>query len=69
MSRDDIEDLYNLLCNRLTEAGEDNTRMVLARLTMLLLQNMTDAALAASLIEEAARGYAVAGRTAEEVAA
>ena len=38
MTKDEIEDLYNLLCNRLTQAGEENTNMVLARLTMLLLQ-------------------------------
>lgn len=69
MTRDEIEDLYNLLCNRLTDAGEENTNMVLARLTLLLMQNMTDAALAASLIEEAAQGYAQAGQTTDEVQA
>jgi len=69
MTKDEIEDLYNLLCNRLTQAGEENTNMVLARLTMLLLQNMTDAAQAASLIEEAAQGYARAGETADETGA
>lgn len=69
MTRDDIEDLYNLLCNRLTQAGEANTNMVLARLAMLLLQNMTDAERAAALIEEAAHGYADAHASHEEVAA
>ncbi|TFL13191.1 hypothetical protein CSC67_14960 [Pusillimonas caeni] len=66
MTQDEIEDLYNLLCNRLTQAGEGNTDMVLARLAMLLMQNMTDAALAASLIEEAAQGYTGAVETTDE---
>ncbi len=65
MTRDEVEDLYNELCAVLTGAGEKNTNMVLARLTLLLMLNMTDAKLVASLINEAAQGYADASETDE----
>lgn len=57
MTRDDLEQLYGTLCTRLTEAGEENTNIVLARLAMLLLQQADDVARATALIEKAAEGY------------
>ncbi|MDH7799150.1 MULTISPECIES: hypothetical protein [unclassified Beijerinckia] len=60
MTRDDLEHLYATLCKRLADAGEENTNAVLARLTMLLLQDMTDVARATAFIDKAAAGYAAA---------
>lgn len=66
MTRDDLEHLYATLSTRLAEAGEENTNIILARLTMLLLQDMTDVAQATAFIEKAAAGYAAQEKTAQE---
>lgn len=57
MMRNDLEHLYDMLCARLTEAGEENMNAILARLTMLLLQATDDVAGTAALIEKAAEGF------------
>lgn len=66
MTRDELDDVYATLCDRLTGAGTANTEIVLARLTMLLIQNMNDAPLVVSLINEAVDGYADQANSAHE---
>ncbi len=44
MSDQELDDVYTRLCYALTEAGEAQTPAVLARLTLLLMKQVDDAA-------------------------
>jgi hypothetical protein len=62
MNAQDLEDVYDRLCQRLTAAGEANTPMVLARLALLMMNKLGDRPAIEALIDEASAGYA-AGAT------
>ncbi len=66
MTRDELEETYTKLCDRLSEVGEANTGIALARLTMLLIQNMSDANRVSALIDEAVVGYTGESKPVEE---
>lgn len=44
MNAQDLEDVYTKLCHRLTELGEAKTPAALARLVLLLMKQVDDAA-------------------------
>jgi hypothetical protein len=54
MTDADLDAAYTMLCRRMTEVGEANTAQFLARLSMLAIARLNDAAQARDLIEAAA---------------
>jgi hypothetical protein len=57
MTAQELEDVYSALCYRLTAVGEANTPMVLARLALLMMHKIDDAAAIAALIDDASDGF------------
>lgn len=56
MNAQELDDAYTRLCHALTEAGEAQTPMVLARLALLLMQEVGDAARVTKAIDDAVAG-------------
>ena len=54
MNDADLDVAYTMLCRTMTELGEANARLFLARLSMLAIARLNDAAAAKDLIEAAA---------------
>jgi hypothetical protein len=54
MTDADLDAAYTMLCRTMTEMGEANTTSFLARLAMLAIARLNDAAAAKDLIEAAA---------------
>jgi hypothetical protein len=52
---------YTMLCRTMTELGEANARLFLARLSMLAIARLNDAAAAKDLIEAAAAAAVESG--------
>lgn len=52
-----LDDAYTRLCHGLTEAGEQATPQVLARLVLLLMQQVDDAQKVEQAIDEALEGF------------
>ncbi len=57
MTAQELDDVYTKLGYALTEVGEDNTPMVLARLALLLMQKVGDAPAISLAIDAAVQGY------------
>lgn len=57
MNAQELDDAYTRLCYALTEAGEAKTPMVLARLALLLMQEVGDAARVTKAIDDAVAGF------------
>lgn len=53
MSDQELDDVYTRLCYALTDAGEAQTPAVLARLTLLLMKQVGDAAAVHRAIDSA----------------
>ncbi|MDP9878006.1 hypothetical protein J2W25_002310 [Variovorax boronicumulans] len=53
----ELDDLYTDLCYRLARAGEPATAQILARLALLLMHEVGDAARVRAAIEEATRDF------------
>ncbi|HWS62589.1 MAG TPA: hypothetical protein VN325_07530 [Steroidobacteraceae bacterium] len=54
MTDADLDVAYTMLCRTMTELGEANATLFLARLSMLAIARLNDAAAAKDLIEAAA---------------
>ena len=54
MTNADLDISYTMLCRTMTELGEANATAFLARLSMLAIARLNDAAAAKDLIEAAA---------------
>jgi hypothetical protein len=54
MTDADLDVVYTMLCRTMTELGEANATLFLARLSMLAIARLNDAAAAKDLIEAAA---------------
>lgn len=57
MNAQDLDDVYTKLGYALTEVGEEKTPMVLARLVLLLMQRVDDAAAVSGAIDAAVEGF------------
>jgi hypothetical protein len=57
LSPQELDDLYTDLCYRMTEAGEAKTPEILARLALLLMNEVGDAARVRRAIDDALEGY------------
>lgn len=57
MNPQELDDVYTKLGYALTEVGEEKTPMVLARLVLLLMQRVGDAAAVSTAIDEAVEGF------------
>lgn len=57
MNPQELDDVYTKLGYALTEVGEEKTPMVLARLVLLLMQRVGDAAAASTAIDQAVEGF------------
>lgn len=57
LSEQELDDLYTDLCYRMTEAGEDAMPEILARLALLLMNQVGDAARVAQAIDAALAGF------------
>ncbi len=55
MTDEERDAVYTQLCQTLTEVGEAQAPVMLARLTLLLMERLGDAGIARHLIAEAAR--------------
>ncbi|MEO7007587.1 MAG: hypothetical protein ABI156_00430 [Caldimonas sp.] len=56
MNAQELDDVYTQLCHALTAAGEEKTALVLARLSLLLMQQAASAAAVAQAIDDATDG-------------
>jgi len=56
MTDADLDAAYTVLCRKITELGEANATLFLARLAMLAIARLNDAGAAKDLIEAAAAG-------------
>jgi hypothetical protein len=56
MNAAELDELYTKLCHALTAAGEAKTPMVLARLTLLLMESAASASVVDKAIDEAIDG-------------
>lgn len=54
MSDEELDESYAMLCQALTEAGEQHTPMILARLSLLLMKQVADVATVREAIASAA---------------
>jgi len=61
MDAGQLDDAYTRLCYGLTEAGEQATPQVLARLVLLLMQQVDDAQKVGAAIDEALEGFRAGG--------
>jgi hypothetical protein len=52
-----LDEVYTRLCHRLTEAGEEAVPAVLARLVLLLMQEVADPQRIGRAIDEATDGH------------
>ena len=57
MNPQELDDVYTKLGYALTEVGEEKTPMVLARLALLLMQRVGDAAAVSAAIDAAVEGF------------
>ncbi len=57
MTAQELDDVYTKLGYALTEVGEADTPLVLARLVLLLMQEVGDAQAINASIEAAVKGY------------
>ena len=57
MNAQELDDVYTKLGYALTDAGEEKTPMVLARLVLLLMQRVDDAAKVSTAIDQAVEGF------------
>lgn len=58
MNNDELDAVYTQLCTTLGAHGEARAPLILARLSLLLITRLDDAAAACQCIEEAAQGLA-----------
>ncbi|MCJ0763679.1 DUF2783 domain-containing protein [Variovorax terrae] len=56
MSEQEFDDVYTRLCYALTDVGEARTPVVLARLVLLLMKQVDDAAAISEAIDSALEG-------------
>jgi hypothetical protein len=56
MSEQEFDDVYTRLCYALTDVGEAHTPAVLARLVLLLMKQVDDAAAISAAIDSALEG-------------
>jgi len=56
MNAQELDESYTRLCYALTDAGEQQTPLILARLALLLMQEVDDAARVARAIDAALEG-------------
>lgn len=56
MTEQELDEVYTKLCYGLTAVGEQQTPMVLARLALLLMKKVDDAAAVDRAIDEALEG-------------
>lgn len=72
MSSDELDEVYTQLCTTLGAHGQNQAPLILARLSLLLITRLDDAAAARQCIEAAVQGLAgpaaAAARSGEEEA-
>lgn len=56
MNESDLDELYTQLCATMTELGEPNATLFLARFALLAIDHLGDAAAARRMIIDAAEG-------------
>jgi hypothetical protein len=56
MTDSDLDLIYTRLCKTMTQLGEPNTSLFLARFAMLAINTIDDPAVALSLIDDAREG-------------
>ena len=57
LAPEELDDLYTRLCYRMARAGEPATPQILARLVLLLMHEVGDAARVGQAIAEATRDF------------
>ena len=58
MKDTELDAVYTQLCRTMTELGEDNAPLFLARFTLLAIQHIADPEAALQIIRDAAEGMA-----------
>ncbi|SAL80454.1 hypothetical protein [Caballeronia telluris] len=56
MTDSDLDTVYTRLCKTMTQLGEPNTALFLARFAMLAIDTIDDPAVALNLIDDASEG-------------
>jgi hypothetical protein len=56
MTDSDLDIVYTRLCKTMTQLGESNTSLFLARFAMLAIDKINDPAVALNLIDDASEG-------------
>ncbi|CAD6559921.1 hypothetical protein LMG28727_06979 [Paraburkholderia kirstenboschensis] len=56
MTDSDLDSVYTRLCKAMTQVGEANTPLFLARFAMLAIDTIDNSAIALNLIDDASEG-------------
>ncbi|TDY15775.1 hypothetical protein B0G81_8874 [Paraburkholderia sp. BL6665CI2N2] len=56
MTDSDLDNVYTRLCKAMTQVGEANTPLFLARFAMLAIDTIDNSAIALNLIDDASEG-------------